>query len=473
MSSLETQAVLRCHGAVGTVTGSMHMVEANGDQVLLDCGLFQGRRAESRKRNRKFPFDPKKVTTVVLSHAHIDHCGNLPQLVREGFRGQIVCTPATRDLAEILLEDSAHIQQKDAAYYNKKAKKKGWSDRIAPLYALEDVWETIDRMRTVPYGHATEVGRGMRVTFRDAGHIIGSSSVGMSIDLANGTTRRLTFTGDVGRKLMPILRDPDPLDAADLILSESTYGDRVHPEAADMKNELAQIIERTANEGGKVVVPAFSVGRTQNLVYFLHELFLANKLPRIPIFVDSPLSSKTTMVYRAHPQCYDRETHSQFLENEHDPFGFADLKFVTSTEASKALNVLAEPCVIIASSGMCEAGRILHHLRHNISDPRSAVVIVGYQAQHTLGRRLVDRVPEIKIYGEVHKLKANVVTMGGLSAHADSVGLVDCFAQLNADPGQRALLVHGEENQSRALATKLADIGVDAKLPTAGKPYII
>ncbi|GIW71143.1 MAG: MBL fold hydrolase [Planctomycetota bacterium] len=462
---------LRCYGAVRTVTGSRHLLEANGDRVLLDCGLFQGRRAESRRKNRELPFDPRTITTVVLSHAHIDHCGNLPQLVAQGFRGEIVCTAATADLAGILLEDSAFIQQKDAEYYNRRALERGSDDRIEPLYRIEDVWATIDRFRTVPYHYETEVARGVRAVFRDAGHILGSASVGLTVELPGGGARRLTFSGDIGRKLMPILRDPEPLVPADLILCESTYGDRLHPPAGEQKQVLARVIGEAAARGGKVIVPAFSVGRTQNLVYFLHELFLEGRLPRLPIFVDSPLSSRATLVYRAHPECYDEPTKDTFLSAGHDPLGFRDLTYITSVERSMELNTLEGPAVIIAASGMCEAGRILHHLKHHVGDPRTTVLIVGFQAEHTLGRKLLEGAERIKVYGEEVPVRCRVVAMQGLSAHADRDGLLQLFRQLPEPRGQRALLVHGEPPQSEALAEHLGALGVEARLPVEGEPY--
>lgn len=466
---------LRCFGAVRTVTGSMHLVEANGDRILLDCGLFQGRRAESREKNKNFPFDPREITAVVLSHAHIDHAGNLPNLVKQGYQGEIVCTTATRDLAEIMLEDSASIQEKDAEFLNRRRAKRGEkNDVVEPLYTIEDARRSAGHLRGIPYHYQVEVGRGVTVEFFDAGHILGSASVLLTIEAAKsgGRTRRLAFTGDVGRANMPIIRDPEPCPRADLAITESTYGDRLHPPIEDQAARLREVIERTAARGGKAIVPAFSVGRTQNLVYCLHQLFLAGELPALPIYVDSPLSSKATMVYRAHPECYDAETQAAFLEYGRDPFGFSRLTYITAVEDSIALNDRKEPCVIIAASGMCEAGRILHHLKNNIEDPRNTILIVGFQAENTLGRRLVDRVEKVKIYGEEYALRAEVATLDGLSAHADREGLLANFRG-ERRAAQRAVIVHGEVTQSEALRARLAEVGVEGAIPVVGQRFDI
>jgi metallo-beta-lactamase family protein len=471
---LGAKAIVKCFGAVRTVTGSMHLLEVNGDRILLDCGLFQGKRAESRQRNEHFPFDPREITTLILSHAHTDHAGNIPNLVKQGFQGDIICTAATRDLAEIMLEDSAQIQEKDAEFLNRKAAKRGkagaaGNGEVKPLYTVEDARKAAKYFKGIPYDHEVEVGKGVRVEFRDAGHILGSASVGITID-GNGGEKRVTFTGDVGRAGMPIIRDPEPIAEADLVITESTYGNKLHPPIENEAAKLRDIVKRTADRGGKVIVPAFSVGRTQNVVYFLHRLFLAKELPALPIYVDSPLSSKATMVYRAHPECYDAETREAFLEEGRDPFGFGRLRYITAVEDSIALNDRKEPCIIIASSGMCEAGRILHHLKNNIGDPRNTVIITGFQAENTLGRRLVDKVETVKIYGEEHKLRAEVATANGLSAHADRKGLLDIYGK-DAKKPRLALVVHGEVPQGEALKGALAGAGIDAVLPQPGQAF--
>ncbi len=464
---------LRFLGAARTVTGSMHLLEANGDKVLLDCGLFQGKRSEARERNRTFPFEPRELTTVVLSHAHIDHSGNLPNLVKQGFKGDIVCTSATRDLAEIMLEDSAYIQEKDAEYLNRKLDRRG-EPPVEPLYTVEDARSVEDRLRGVPYHTTVEVARGVRVTFGDAGHILGSAWVGLEVEpRGGGPARRITFTGDVGRSRMPIIRDPEPIPPeSEVVISESTYGDRLHDPVEDQAARLREIVGRTAKRGGRVIVPAFSVGRTQNLVYVLHKLFVEGSLPPLRIYVDSPLSTKATMVYRAHPECYDRETGEAFLSERRDPFGFSRLTYVTSVEHSKALNDVKEPCVIVASSGMCEAGRILHHLKHGVGDARNTILIVGFQAENTLGRRFVERAPKVRIYGEEHAVRAEVAKMNGLSAHADREGLLDVFRRLARPAATRAFLVHGEEPQALALSARLREgLGVEAAVPSRGERF--
>jgi len=449
----------------------MHLLEVNGDKILLDCGLFQGRRAESREKNLRFPFEPREITTVVLSHAHIDHCGNLPNLVKQGFAGEVICTSATRDLAGIMLLDSAFIQEKDAEFLNRRAGKRGEKGDVEPLYTVADAERTIAKLRGVPYDFEVEVARGVRVTFGEAGHILGSAYAALTIDDGSGRPpRRLLFSGDLGRKGMPILRDPKAWPEADLVICESTYGDRDHPPIEDTESKLLDIMKRTVDRGGKVIVPAFSVGRTQNLVYELHQLFLKNLLPSVPIYVDSPLSKKATTVYRSHPECYDKETAASFLEEGRDPFGFKRLTYITDVELSKGLNDLRTPCVIISASGMCEAGRILHHIKNNASDARNTILIAGFQAEHTLGRRIVERSETIKVYGEEIPLRAEVAKMNGLSAHADRGGIADQFKALERKPA-RTLLVHGEMRSMEALQGGLAAAGIEATIPEVGQRF--
>jgi metallo-beta-lactamase family protein len=454
-------------GAVRTVTGSRHLLELNGDRVLFDCGLFQGRRQQSRERNSSFRFDPRSITSVVLSHAHIDHSGNLPSLYKRGYPGVVYTTLATRDLCKVMLLDSAHIQQRDAEYLNRKRKR--GQKPIEPLYEEDDAKLAVRQMQGYPYHYPVVVGRGATATFYDAGHILGSALTLLEAEEA-GRKIRIAFTFDLGRRDMPILRDPEPLPPVDYIITESTYGDRLHEPAGDMKQRLKEVLRRTFDRGGRVVVPAFSVGRTQNLVYYLHELFNEGNLPPIPIFIDSPLSVNATAAYRGHPECYDEET-KDFLEREEDPFGFRRLRYIKDVEESKALNHLDKPCVIISASGMCEAGRILHHLKHSVTDPRNTILIVGFQAPHTLGKRLVDRVKGVKIYGKTYKLRAEVVTMNGFSAHADWKEILGYLGPWSAT-AKGVFIVHGDEDQALALQRRLAGAGFrNVAVPVEGEKF--
>jgi metallo-beta-lactamase family protein len=446
-------------GAVRTVTGSTHLLMVNGSRILLDCGLFQGKRQESFERNRNLPFDGNTIDALILSHAHIDHSGNIPSLVKDGFKGNIYTTPATRDLCSAMLRDSGHIQEYDVVYINKKRAKKGLPP-VEPLYTVDDAAESLKYFVTVGYSRPLPVVPGVSVTFRDAGHILGSAIVVLDVE-ENNQKSRLVFTGDLGRKDMPILRDPEIVEEVDHLIIESTYGDRQHDPAEAASKALRDVIVDTYRRGGKVIVPAFSVGRTQELVYALHQLTEAKDIPELPIFVDSPLSVNVTEIFRLHPECYDQEV-NQFLSegDRRDPFGFHRLTYIRSVEGSKDLNFLREPAVIISASGMCEAGRILHHLKNSIEDPRNTVLIVGWQAPHTLGRRLVERQPVVKIFGEEYSLKARVETINGFSAHADRDELLDYVRQLGAGRLKAALVVHGEETSSLSLADGLRDLGV-------------
>ena len=461
---------LRFLGAARTVTGSCHLLEINGANVLLDCGLFQGKRKESFERNRRFAFEPSSIHNVVLSHAHIDHSGNLPRLVASGFRGRILATAATRDLCEWMLRDSAHIQEKDVEYVNRKRRAKGETP-FEPLYTMAEAETALEHFDGVPYGHEVTVAPGARLVFRDAGHILGSASCHLRIREGE-RERTLVFTGDVGRKQMPILRDPVPPEEADILISESTYGDRLHEPQEDVRARLREVVDETRRRGGKVLIPAFSVGRTQGLVYHLHMLFRAGELARLPIFVDSPLAANATEVFRAHPECYDAEAMS-FLEGREDPFGFSHLTYVRDVEASKALNELRTPCIIIAASGMCEAGRVLHHLKVVAPDRRSTILVVGFMAEHTLGRRIVERAETIRIYGDEYPLHARIESIGGLSAHADRDELTRFLGKLRRPP-QRAFLVHGEERQSMAFAERLRERGFPrVDVPKPGETFVV
>ncbi len=452
-------------GAARTVTGSMHRVDANGQTLLLDCGLFQGKRAESRERNSQFPFRPKDIDAVVLSHAHIDHCGNLPNLVRQGFAGPIYCTPATRALAGVMLGDAAKIQEEDAEYLNRHRAK--GEPKIEPLYTGRDVYRTLLQFQAVPYDTPAEVGRGLEATFVDAGHLLGSAMVGLRIDGAGDGERRLTFTGDLGRPGLPILRDPAPVPPGDFLISESTYGGHTHEPVDETAERLGAVLRHTADRGGKLIIPAFAVGRTQTIIYFLHELSRAGRLPDVPVFVDSPMAARATEVFQAHPECFDEEA-TRLREQHPELFGGGPVRYVETVNDSIALNKRPGPCVIIAASGMCEAGRILHHLKHNIEEPRNTILIVGYQAPDTLGHRLVERRPEVRILGRMFQVKAEVVVLNGLSSHADHGDLLRSLGPL-LGVAKKVRLVHGEPERSAALADGLRAAGfADVAIPDRG-----
>lgn len=456
-------------GAAATVTGSMHRLDAAGKSILLDCGLYQGKRSVSYLRNRDFPFRTREIDAVVLSHAHVDHCGNLPNLVRKGFAGPIYCTPATRALAAVMLGDAAKIQEEDANYLNQKRER--GEPKILPLFDARDVYRTLTKMQAVPYGKPFEVGRGIEVTFADAGHLLGSATVHLKIDAPTGA-RRITFTGDVGRRGLPILRDPEPVPACDLLITESTYGGHTHEPVDETADKLGEVVRRTVERGGRVIIPAFAVGRTQTVVYFLHQLISAGKLPELPIFVDSPMANRATEVFRAHTECFDEET-LELLAVHPDLFGEKHVRYVESPTESVKLNRFDRPCVIISASGMCEAGRILHHLKHGVGDPRNTVLIAGFQAADTLGRRLVEGRPEVRILGRPCPVKAEVVVLNGLSSHADHPDLLRMLGPL-AGSTAKVRLVHGEPERAAKLEEGLKGIGfADVSAPELGDSVTI
>ena len=440
-------------GAARTVTGSMHFVKVNEKNILLDCGLFQGRRSETYERNKNFPFDPQSIDAIVLSHAHIDHAGNIPNLVKNGFSGKIFCTPATADLCRLMLMDSAHIQEKDAEFVNKKHKRKKLP-LIEPLYTSDDVQTALSLLVETPYRTSFEVTRGVMAMYFDAGHILGSASIRLTVKESSGREKHLGFTGDVGRPNMPILRDPEFMGNVDALISEATYGGRVHATTEEMPNKFLEVVKRTVERGGKIIIPAFSVGRTQDIVYQMNNLKNEGRLPDIPIFVDSPLSTNATEIFRKHPECFDDET-QKIMKSDNDVFGFDRLRYIRDVEESKKLNEMKEPCMVIAASGMCEAGRIVHHLNNNVEDPRNTVMIVGYQAEHTLGRKLVDRNPEISIFVEVKQLKCDVSVMNSFSAHADKNELMDFIAPMDRALLKDIFLVHCDVDQAEIFRNSL------------------
>ncbi len=460
-------AHLRFHGAANEVTGSMHLLEWNGFHVAMDCGLFQGRRAEARQKNLTYPCPPRELTAVVLSHAHIDHCGKLPRLVHDGFEGPVFATPATRDLAEIMLADSAHIQQEDAAYFNKKRVRHGDAP-IEPLYDLADAERAVRLMRAVPYGTRFEIAPGLTGEFRDAGHLLGSAEVCLEYRGDDGEARRIVYSGDLGRFDTPIIRDPTPLPECDYLICESTYGGRRTGDAADVQARLERVLNDTFDRGGKVIVPAFAVARTQTLVYHYHQLLAAGRLRRPgPLYVDSPLAVRATDVFRRHAECFDAEA-TAFNSETGDMLSCDRCHYVASLDESKALHERSGPLIVLSASGMCETGRILHHLKNNCEDPRNTILIVGFQAAHTLGRRLVEKAKQIKIFGEMYRVRARVEVINGLSSHADADELRRLAAPL-AGRCRHAFVVHGEPDQSEALAQWMRQAGfARVSTPSAG-----
>jgi metallo-beta-lactamase family protein len=445
----------------------MHHVETGGKKFLLDCGLYQGRRQEAFERNSHFPFPAISIDSVILSHAHMDHSGNLPTLVRNGFRGPIYTTSATIDLDLAMLADSAHIQQSDAEFCNKRRahrKSKGLDDReCAPLYTLDDAAHTYPLFQPVKLGDRKEVSGALAYRTYDAGHLLGSTAM---IIEADGL--RLAFSGDVGRASIPIIRDPQPLDAADYLIMECTYGDRLHAPIGHAEDKLADVVNRTAARGGKIIVPCFAVGRTQQVVLMLHQLIAANRIPSIPMFVDSPLAILVTEAFRKHTELYDQEA-QKFLDDKQAPFDFSRLKYVREASESKKLNDLHGPVVILASSGMCEAGRILHHLRNNIEDPRNTILITGFQAAYTLGRKILDRQRQVPIFGEPMPLRAEVVSLEELSGHADQHELIEWMRPF-AKGLKKVFLVHGDPGPGATLAALITkEYGIEAHMPARGE----
>jgi len=456
---------LRFFGATGTTTGSCHMLRSEGRTVLLDCGLFQGRREESRERNERFGFDPAQVDAVIQSHAHIDHSGRLPLLSSGGFRGEVHATGATRDLCAALLADSAHIQLQDAEYLNRqRARGAAPGGRllpahdVQPLYLEQHVRELMPRVRSQAYGEWFEALPGMRFRFRDAGHILGSAWIEAEIR-EQGGLRRLVFTGDYGRYHQPILRDPEPLSEADVVISESTYGNRLHPPMQDLPGELRAAVERLEKRGrGRLLIPAFAVGRTQNILYEFAHMCRAGRCPSVRFVVDSPLATIATRIVYEHPECFDAEALAQYKELQEEHSFRSRLLFTHSVEESKALNEDPRPTVIVSASGMMESGRILHHLAWNVSQPETEILIVGFQAEHTLGRRLLEGAGEVRIFGLMHSVRARITPLLGFSAHADRDELLRALSPI-AGRAQALFLVHGENDQRGPLAQELRRAG--------------
>jgi len=451
---------IRFYGAARTVTGSQHLIEINGQNLLLDCGIYQGRRKDFYERNRSFAFDPHKIDAVILSHAHIDHSGNLPNLVKQGYRQPIFTTPPTAELTAIMLRDSAKIYQEDTEYLNRKKRKHG-EPMVEPLYTFDDAEAVAELFQEVDYDEPFEPVRGVSARLVEAGHILGSGAVVLDIREGNRQTR-LWFSGDIGRYKLPLLRDPVLPADADTVIMECTYGDKPHRDPEESYQEFRDVIKRTVERGGKVVVPAFSVGRTQDLVYFLNRMVREREIPLIPVFVDSPLAIDATQVYRKYPQCYDEEAREFVESGRHPALMFPGLKYTRPVEESKAINGMDEPMVIISASGMAEAGRILHHLIHTISDPKNTICIVSWMAPNTLGRRLAERNKQVRIFGEEVQVRAEIATISGLSAHGGQDMLLE-YAQAASRNGLKNLfLVHGEERAAATLMEKLRESGIQS-----------
>ncbi len=449
-------------GAAREVTGSCHILEVAGQTVLLDCGLFQGRREESRRKNEVLPIAVDRIDAVVLSHAHIDHAGRLPFLVRSGYDGPIFATAATRDLCAIMLADSARIQVKDAEFLERRKQQ-----RAAPLYEPNDAAKVMTQMVDLGYDRWFDVVPGIRACFVDAGHILGSASVMLDCT-EDGRTIRLVFSGDVGRKGLAIIRDPHPPTGADVVIMESTYGNRDHLPISGARAALGAVVRETAARGGRVIIPAFAVGRVQELVYDLHSLARANEIPQLPIYIDSPLATSATDIFERHPECFDRT--EDLVRMVEELFHFDLVRYTRDTTESKALNAMNGPMIIISPSGMAESGRVLHHLSHAASDPRNTILVVGFMAEHTLGRRIVERRPFLRIFGTEVPLKAEVAILDGYSAHADRTELTAWLDAVKATSPSltRVLLVHGEPPAQDALSASLAASGYHVTVPAAG-----
>lgn len=459
-------------GGAGAVTGSCHLLTLeNGFKILLDCGLYQGRDDEMKDFNEKWLFNPSEIDVMVLSHGHIDHTGRIPKLVKDGFTGDIITTSATRDLCAIMLLDSASIQEREAEWANKRKKKE--EELEVPLYYIEDAKRSIEHFISISYSRWFKISDTVSVKFEDAGHIIGSASVVLKIK-ENGQERLIGFSGDIGRPQRPILRDPKPIDPVDVLLCESTYGGKEHQGTPRDKNQLLEIIHKTCvKQKGKLIIPAFSVGRTQELVYMMDQLETEGKLPKIQVYVDSPLAINATEIFIMHPECYDDQL-LRYMLSDPNPFNFNGLKFTRTAEESKAINNSKDPCVIISASGMINAGRIKHHIRNNIDDSKNTLLVVGYCAPHTLGGRLMKRPDEIRIFGETKKVRANIEIMPSMSAHADQSEMIDFLEKQDKAQLEKIFLVHGELDRQSVFKEELLGQGFkQVEIPHLGQEYKI
>lgn len=464
---------LTFHGAAQEVTGSMHLLEVNGQRILLECGLYQGPRAETYDRNLHFPFDPTTIDVVVLSHAHIDHAGNLPNLVKQGFQGNIWCTAATRNLSAYMLMDSGHIQELDVEYVNKKRRRDGLPP-VDPIYTQADAQAALELMIGLGLERPMPIAEGVQLTFYHASHILGAAHVALEIDdRSTGKTQRLVFSGDIGREESAILQPPASPGDADILIMESTYGDRLHEEPQQARRTLRDVVRRTARRSGKVIIPAFAVGRTQEIVYALNQLDAGGDIPRVPVFVDSPLAVNATDVFRMHPEEWNAEVRDFLSDgNRRSPFDYAEVEYIREARRSKQLNAMPGPAIIISASGMAESGRILHHLKNNIEYSQNTILLVSFMAQETLGRKLKDGQKEVKIFGEEYNVKADVVSIEGYSAHADQRELIRWASRFDQTRLQKVFLVHGEPQPIATLAEKLDESGIGpVTAPTRGQSF--
>ena len=457
-------------GAAQEVTGSMHLIEINGKRVLLDCGIYQGKRSLSYERNLNFPFTATSIDALVLSHAHIDHSGNIPNLVKRGFTGNIWCTAGTRNLATYMLMDSGGIHEQDAEYVNKQRARKN-EPPIEPIYTRADAQRSLGQFISMGFDRAVQVADGVTVTFHQVGHILGAAWISVDLhEFDTGKEWRLVFSGDVGRSQSMLLRPPTRPEVADILILESTYGDRLHESVDASRKALRKVVNDTVRRRGKVIIPSFAVGRTQELVYALNKLDESGDIPVLPIFVDSPLAVEATDVFRMHPEAWNDEV-QDFVVADHkrNPFDDSNIEYVRDVRRSKQLNNFNQSCVIISASGMAESGRILHHLKNNISEAENTVLIVSFQAENTLGRRLKDGEKEVKIFGEEYSVRARVESIEGYSAHADQAELVDWAGALDRTRLQRTFLVHGEPPAQATLAEKLRAAGLgQVDIPARG-----
>jgi metallo-beta-lactamase family protein len=458
-------------GGAGEVTGSKHVLEIDGKSYLVDCGAFQGSRAETDRKNRNFGIEPDRIEAAIVTHGHYDHCGLLPLLVRKGYQRNIYATPATRDIANLIMMDSAHIQARDAVYLRKQAEKRGETFDWKPLFDEKDVIQAASQIIGISYKRPFPLGDGVELEFYDAGHILGSAMALITVK-KNGEATKILCSGDLGRKDKPIIRDPDKPPSPDYVVLESTYGDRRHDSTDDAMARLAELAKRTVKNKGKILIPSFAIERTQELVYYFHLLVDEGLIPEIPIFVDSPMAANATTIFQVHPECYDEEVYDAFIKHHKNPFGFNALHFTTSVAESKALNEHPGPLIIISADGMCEAGRIQHHLINNIEDPNTTILTVGYMARNTLGRRIRNREKEVKIHGQWLKRKAEVEEINAFSAHADYFEAGEWLDSLDTSRLKQILLVHGEPKAQEAFKNYLAEKGYpNTEIVQYGKTY--